>query len=66
MLFLGAGDPIVVSDAIWEGVEFRGHMFDVLLLPFGDLAEREHAHTIQDPLHYRPDAVDLLEIVLWG
>ena len=41
-------------------------MFDVLILPFGDLAKREHAHTIQDPLHHRSDPMNLLEIVFLG
>lgn len=66
MLLLGAVDPIVVSDAIGERVEFRCHVFDVLFLPLGDLPEREHPHAIEDALHHRADPVDLFEIVFLG
>lgn len=66
VLFLGAGDPIVVPDAIREGVEFRRHMLDVLLLPFGDLPKGKHAHAIQHALHHGSDAMNLLQVILLG
>lgn len=66
MLLLRAGDPVVVPDAIGECVEFRRHVFDVLILPLGDLPEREHPHAIEDALHHRADPVDLFEIVFLG
>lgn len=66
MLFLGAGDPIVMADAVRKGVEFRCHMFDVLIFPLGDLSKGEHTHAIQHALHHRPDPVNLFEIVFLG
>ena len=64
MLLLGAGDPVVVANAIREGVELRRHVFDVLVLPLGNLPKGEHAHAIQHSFHHRSDPVDLFQIVL--
>ncbi len=63
MLLLGAGDPVIVADAVRERVEFRRHLLDVLIFPFGDLSEGKHAHAIEYTFHHRSDAMDLLEVV---
>ena len=44
-------------------VEFRRHLLDVLIFPFGDLSEGKHAHAIEYTFHHRSDAMDLPEVV---